>query len=87
MISIHSKANDDVVTDGKCAENEHILSVGIIGAGPAGLISAKHAIAHGYNVTIYEKSDDLGGTWLFTENMGKNKYGGNIHTAMYKGLR
>lgn len=79
--------NGYVVTNGKPAENGHILSIGIIGAGPAGLISAKHAMAYGYNVTIYEKSDDLGGTWRFTESTGKNKYGGNIHTAMYKGLR
>lgn len=78
--------NGDVVTIDS-AENGHPLSIGIIGAGPAGLISAKHAIAYGYTVTIYEKSDDLGGTWLLTENMGKNKYGGNIHTAMYDGLR
>lgn len=83
----HSQLNGDAVINDGNAENGHIFSVGIIGAGPAGLISAKHAIASGYNVTIYEKSVDLGGTWLFTENVGKNKYGGNIHTAMYEGLR
>lgn len=86
-VPFHSKVNGGVVINGKHAENGQTLSVGIIGAGPAGLISAKHALAYGYNVTIYEKNDDLGGTWLFTENMGKNKYGGNVHTAMYKGLR
>lgn len=66
---------------------ENVPNIGIIGAGPAGLISAKHAISHGYGVTIYEKSEDIGGTWLYTKNMGTNKYGASIHTALYEGLR
>merc|ERR1711892_1548640 len=41
--------------------------VAIIGAGPAGLSAAKHLIEAGFeNVTIYEKSDEIGGVWRFT---------------------
>ena len=35
----------------------------VIGAGPGGLVSAKHAIAAGFEVTVFEASDDLGGQW------------------------
>lgn len=41
------------------------LNIAIIGAGPAGLVSSKYAIAQGHNVTIYEQEEDLGGTWVF----------------------
>lgn len=40
------------------------LNIGIIGAGPAGLISAKESTAYGHNVTIYEQNDELGGVWV-----------------------
>ncbi len=37
--------------------------VAVIGAGPGGLVSAKHAIEAGYDVSVFEASDDLGGQW------------------------
>ena len=37
--------------------------VAVIGAGPGGLVSAKHAIAAGFEVSVFEASDDLGGQW------------------------
>lgn len=63
------------------------LDIAVIGAGPGGLFSAKHSLAHGHRVTIYEQSDEIGGVWVYTNETGKNKYGLDIHTAMYKGLR
>lgn len=35
----------------------------MIGAGPGGLVSAKHAIEAGFDVTVLEASGDLGGQW------------------------
>ena len=35
----------------------------IIGAGPGGLAAAKYAIEAGFDVTVFEASDDLGGQW------------------------
>lgn len=61
-------------------------NVAVIGAGTAGLCSAKHSIAHGFNVTIYEQNDQIGGIWWYTDKTEKNEYGVNIHTAMYQGL-
>lgn len=63
------------------------LNIAVIGAGPAGLVSAKHSIANGHNVTVFEQNKELGGVWVYTDETGKNEYGLNVHTAMYKGLR
>jgi cation diffusion facilitator CzcD-associated flavoprotein CzcO len=37
--------------------------VAVIGAGPGGLVAAKHAIEAGFEVSVFEASDDLGGQW------------------------
>lgn len=69
------------------SEKTPVINVAVIGAGTSGLCSAKYSIAQGFNVTIYEQSDELGGIWYYTDKTGKDQYGIDIHTAMYKGLR
>lgn len=64
-----------------------IVNIAVIGAGPSGLVVGKHAAEQGFNVTIFEQNDMLGGVWVYTDEIGKNKYGVNIHTSMYEGLR
>ncbi len=39
------------------------MHIGIIGAGISGLVTAKTFIAKGHKVTLFEKSDTLGGVW------------------------
>lgn len=39
------------------------VRVAVIGAGPGGLAAAKHAIEAGFDTTVFEASDDLGGQW------------------------
>lgn len=63
------------------------LNIAVIGAGPSGLCSAKHAIAQGHKVTIYEQLDDVGGVWIYSDEVGKNKYGLNVHSSLYQELR
>lgn len=63
------------------------LNVAIIGAGASGLTTARHALAYGHDVTVYEQAEELGGVWIYSDEVGKDKYGLNVHTAMYKGLR
>lgn len=63
------------------------LKIAIIGAGPGGLFSAKHSLAHGHHVTVYEQSDEIGGIWVLHTNGTENRFELNIHTAMYKGLK
>lgn len=64
-----------------------ILKIAVFGAGTSGLCAAKHAISVGFNVTIYEQSEQLGGIWWYTDKTGKDEYNINVHTAMYKGSR
>lgn len=63
------------------------LKTAIIGAGASGLTSAKNALDQNHTIVIYEKTEALGGVWWWTEKIGKNKYGVDIHSAMYDGLR
>ena len=42
------------------------VRVAIVGAGPGGLAAAKYAIEAGFDVTVFEASDDLGGQWHTT---------------------
>ncbi|MGX6603253.1 FAD-dependent oxidoreductase [Micromonosporaceae bacterium Da 78-11] len=39
------------------------MRIAIVGAGPAGLTSAKQALAAGNEVTVYESTADVGGIW------------------------
>lgn len=64
-----------------------VLNVAVIGAGTSGLCAAKYALKEGFNVTVYEQNEVLGGIWWYTDQTGKDKYGLNVHTAMYQGLR
>lgn len=63
------------------------MNVVVIGSGIAGLLATKYAKAAGFNVTCYEQTDSIGGTWVFEEGFGVKKNGLPIHTAMYKNLR
>lgn len=62
------------------------LCVAVIGAGTAGLCGAKHALSAGCDVTVFEQAKTLGGTWVYSDTIGKNEYGLEVHTSMYKGL-
>lgn len=58
----------------------------VIGAGAAGLISIKRGLEFGCDVTAFELSDKVGGLWNYTDQVGKDKFGVDIHTSMYQGL-
>lgn len=61
-------------------------SLAVIGAGTAGLCSAKHALAAGMQVTVFEQADQVGGTWVYTDQVAKDDQGVAILTSMYQGL-
>lgn len=63
------------------------VNIAVIGCGPWGMLSAKNILEKNCKVTVYERNDALGGTWRYVNETGKDKYGLDIHTAMYKDLR
>ena len=42
----------------------------VIGAGSSGIAAVKALAAHGYDVTAYEKSDRVGGNWVWCGKSG-----------------
>ncbi|CAB3387241.1 Hypothetical predicted protein [Cloeon dipterum] len=63
--------------------------VAVIGAGPAGLVAARHFAAPDspFECKIYEQGSDLGGTWIFTRNVQFDEIGRPVHSCMYENLR
>lgn len=63
--------------------------IAIIGGGVAGLVVARHTTAKldTYSVTLFEQTDQVGGTWIYTDEIDVDKHGLPIHSSMYKNLR
>lgn len=66
-----------------------MVRVCVVGAGAAGLCAARHLLVTPgvTQVDILEQSGQLGGTWVYTENVGYDDFGLPIHTSLYKSLR
>lgn len=65
------------------------MNIAIIGAGAAGLAAARQCLDknNGFTCTVFEQASQLGGTWVYSDNIGKDEYGFPVHTSMYKGLK
>jgi len=63
-------------------------TVGIIGAGAAGLCSARHFKNFAdFTPVVWEQSRVIGGTWVYTDAVDKDENGLPIHSSMYKNLK
>ncbi|UXI15348.1 Vacuolar protein sorting-associated protein 45 [Sarcoptes scabiei] len=65
------------------------LSVCIVGIGAAGLCSLRHFSQRLdlFDIDAYEQTDDIGGTWNYTDHIGFDpKNGLPVHSSMYKNL-
>lgn len=64
------------------------IKVCIVGAGAAGLCAARQLKARSdqFEFDIYEQTNMLGGTWNYTDEIGKDSKGLPIHSSMYKNL-
>ena len=74
-------------------------SVAIIGAGAAGLCMARHLRAKSrvFNFVLYERGKEIGGTWVYNDEIPRMKDGfaglealrssSEVHSSMYKNLR
>ncbi|CAK9833794.1 Flavin-containing monooxygenase FMO GS-OX-like 3 [Anthophora retusa] len=63
--------------------------IAILGGGVAGLVIARHTAGKSdtYSVTLFEQTDQVGGTWVYTDETDVDKHGLPIHSSMYKNLR
>ncbi len=60
----------------------------VIGAGAAGLCAARHISAiRGWNPIVFEQTDAIGGTWIYTDRSGTDEFGLPIHSSMYKHMK
>jgi thioredoxin reductase len=62
------------------------MKICVIGAGAAGLCAIKQGISFGCEVIAFEQTNQIGGTWVYTDAIGKDKYGLEVHSSMYQGL-
>lgn len=60
--------------------------VAVIGAGISGLAATKYSKEAGLDVTCFEQTDNIGGTWVYIDSTGLDKHGLPIHSSMYRNL-
>ncbi|XP_048435947.1 flavin-containing monooxygenase FMO GS-OX-like 3 [Pyrus x bretschneideri] len=75
-------------------QSHHLASrhVAVIGAGAAGLVAARELRREGHKVIVFERGDQLGGTWVYNPNVESDPIGVNpnrtlVHSSMYESLR
>lgn len=65
----------DIIVSPDSVPEEKRLAIGVIGAGPAGLAFATTAATIGHNVTLYDKSDEIGGQFNMAKRIpGKEEF-------------
>ena len=65
------------------------IRVAVIGAGAAGLAALRllRSQPNIYEVTAFEQTGCVGGTWVYTDRVGTDENGLPIHASMYKDMR
>lgn len=68
------------------------LNVAIIGAGAAGLVSARELRREGHRVVVFERQCQLGGIWVYnpgaeSDPLGLDPARSTIHSSLYASLR
>ncbi|RXH97316.1 hypothetical protein DVH24_035984 [Malus domestica] len=66
--------------------------VAVIGAGAGGLIAARELWREGHKVVVFEREDQVGGTWVYTPKVESDPIGihpnrTTVHSSMYESLR
>lgn len=72
-----------LISSEKTIERKKIV---IVGAGASGLCAARHAISQGFDVTVFEQTQNVGGTWVYTDRTGNDDYGLPSLGTVYKSL-
>ena len=66
--------------------NQFVPSVCVIGAGPSGIAAAKECLQSGLGdkLVVYEKSDQVGGNWVYREGEGHSSVYDTTHIISSK---
>lgn len=67
-------------------------NVAVIGAVPAGLVAARELQREGHIVVVFERENQLGGTWIYTPHTDSDPIGIDpnrriVHSSLYSSLR
>ncbi|PWA85884.1 Flavin monooxygenase FMO [Artemisia annua] len=71
----------------------HPLNVAVIGAGICGLLTTRELLREKQQVTVFEKSDKVGGTWVYDPRveaedlLGLDPNRSIVHSSLYSSLR
>jgi thioredoxin reductase len=68
------------------SEHDGKRRIAVIGAGPAGLVTARTLVSSGADVSIFERGSAVGGTWLGADHNGRNFIYKNLHINTSKRL-
>lgn len=60
------------------------MRVGIIGAGPLGVVAAKNLAEEGFEVTVFERAEGVGGLWRQTTDTKQTSVLPNTYTNTSK---
>ena len=67
------------------------MKVAVIGAGPAGLVSARECVRKGCDVVVFEKGSSVGGVWVYSDETEADPSGqtrvSKVHSSLYESLR
>ncbi|KAF8020448.1 hypothetical protein BT93_G0996 [Corymbia citriodora subsp. variegata] len=68
------------------------VKAAVIGAGMSGLVAARELRREGHHVVVFEKGNEVGGTWVYDPRIESDPSGLDparevIHSSMYKSLR
>lgn len=70
------------------AESVKKRKVCVIGAGAAGLCAARHFARNlNFELNVFEQTNDVGGTWVYKEEIEVDENGLPVHSSMYRDLR
>ncbi|GMN40782.1 hypothetical protein TIFTF001_010003 [Ficus carica] len=66
--------------------------VAVIGGGAAGLAVARELVREGHRVVVFERGDQVGGTWVYNSKVESDQLGLDpsravVHSSLYESLR
>ncbi|XP_017973445.1 PREDICTED: flavin-containing monooxygenase FMO GS-OX-like 4 isoform X1 [Theobroma cacao] len=80
---------DSLRTQQQPVKSRHVA---VVGAGAAGLVAARELHREGHSVVVFERGNEVGGTWVYTSRVEPDPLGIDptrpiVHSSLYSSLR